>query len=198
MAQNGRLRLSAEHPPTADLLAEPATHNIEILNALNAANYSMLSSALLAHVSRLLNTCPGELLEGGHLEQHDLVELAGTDPTLEADIIRTSPTWINPPRQIEQTAEVHAVEKFKPQRTVRTAATASKAWRKASAAHINHLMKCRECYAPLSRYCAAGRDLRQLYNRTPGSTMHEVLAQGSLQSVPFQSWSCQGTRTVIC
>lgn len=165
--QNGRLQLRADRQPSADLLAELVAHKVEIITALNAANDPMLSSALLAHVARLLNTRPGVLLEGGHLEQRDLVELAGTDPALVADVIRTSPTWIHPPRQIEHTHEVHAVEEFPQQRTVHTAVTASQAWRESSAAHINHLMKCRECYAPLSRYCAAGRDLRQLYNRTP-------------------------------
>lgn len=167
LMQSGRLRLRAPRQPSADLLAELATHKIEIITALNAANDPMRPSVWLAHVARLLNTCPGILLEEGHLEQHDLVELAGTDPALVATAIRASPAWINRPQQIEQPAEVHAVEEFKPQHTVHTAATATQVWREASAAHINHLMSCDECYAPMSRYCAAGRDLRQLYNRTP-------------------------------
>lgn len=37
------------------------------------------SGVWLARVARLLGTCPAELLDGRHLEQHDLAELAGTD-----------------------------------------------------------------------------------------------------------------------
>ncbi len=164
---NGRLQLRAARQPSADLLAELATHKIEIITALNAADDPLRSSAWLADVAHLLNTCPGILLEEGHLEQHDLVELTGTAPALVAATIRASPRWINRPQRIEPPAEVYAVEEFKPQRTVHTAATASPAWRAADAAHINHLVNCRACYAPLSRYCVTGLDLHQRYNNTP-------------------------------
>lgn len=53
------------------------------------------SSVWLARVARLLGTRPAELLEGGHLEQHDLAELADTDVALVADQIRHSPAWLN-------------------------------------------------------------------------------------------------------
>lgn len=53
------------------------------------------SSAWLARVARLLGIRPTELLENGHLEQHDLHELAYTDAVLVADHIRSSPAWIN-------------------------------------------------------------------------------------------------------
>ncbi len=165
--QNGRLQLSAVRQPSVDLLAELTTLKIEIITALNAATDPLRSSVWLADVAHLLNTCPGILLEEGHLEQHDLIELTGTDPALVADIIRTNPAWINRSREVEQSPKAHAMEEFKPQRTVYTAATASQAWREASDAYTNHLMSCGECYAPMSRYCAVGDDLCQLYDHTP-------------------------------
>ncbi|MOA41233.1 hypothetical protein D3C78_1631750 [compost metagenome] len=60
------------------------------------------SSVWLARVARLLGTRPAKLLEGGHLEQHDLAELAGTDEALVADQIRHSPAWLNRPQYDEQ------------------------------------------------------------------------------------------------
>jgi len=167
VVQNGRLRLRADRPPSADLLAELVAHKAEIIVALSAANDPMLSSAWLTRVARLLGTRPAVLLKGGHLEQHDLVELAGTDVVLVADTIRASPAWINRPRRVEQQVDARASEEVEPQHTVFTAATASQAWREGAAAYINHLMSCTACHAPTSRYCAAGVDLRQLYNDTP-------------------------------
>lgn len=167
LSQEGRLRLRADFEPPAELLAEVVAHKIEIIIALNAANDSMPWSTWLSRVAHLFETCPTVLLEERHLELHDLVELAGADVVLVADIIRASPAWINRPQQVEQSAEVHAVEKVKPQHTIHTAATASRAWRKADAAYTNHLMSCRACHAATGRYCAAGVDLRQRYNHTP-------------------------------
>lgn len=167
VSQEGRLRLRAVHPPSDDLLAELAAHKIEIIAALSAANDPMPSSAWLIRVARLLGTCPDVLLDGGHLEPHDLAELAGTDAGLVADTIRASPAWINRPQRVEQPAEVHVAEEFEPQYTVHTTATASQAWREADAAYINHLMSCRACHAATGRYCVAGLDLRQRYNNTP-------------------------------
>lgn len=54
-----------------------------------------------------------------------------------------------------------------PTRYTLTAATASPEWRQARDQYINHLMGCRACHAPSSRYCATGADLRQQYNVTP-------------------------------
>lgn len=126
------------------------------------------SSVWLARVARLLGTRPAELLEGGHLEQCDLIELAGTDASQVADTIRSSPAWINRPQRIEQPVErIVEEEEGEPQRTVHTAATASPAWREADAAYTNHLMSCRACHAATGRYCAAGTDLRQHYIVTP-------------------------------
>lgn len=130
------------------------------------ASLSPPSSVWLARVARLLGVRPAELLEGGHLEQHDLAELAGTDAEIVAATIRTSPAWIDRPQRIEQAVEVRVEEAVEPQHTVHTAATASQAWREADAAYTSHLMSCRACHAAMGRYCAAGADLRQRYDNT--------------------------------
>lgn len=164
---NGGLQLRAVRQPPTELLAELSAHKIEIIAALIAANDPMLSSAWLSRLARLLDTRPAVLLEEGHLESHDLVELADADVVLVADIIRASPAWIDRPQRVEQSVEVHAVEEVKPQQIIHTAATASKAWREAAAAYNNHWMSCPDCYAAIGRYCVAGLDLRQRYNNTP-------------------------------
>ncbi len=70
----------------------------EIVKALAGTLASPLStpppsSAWLVRVARLLGVQPSELLDGGHLEPHDLTELAGTDPRQVAALIRTHPAW---------------------------------------------------------------------------------------------------------
>lgn len=55
------------------------------------------STLWLARVARLLAMRPAELLEAGHLEQHDIAEMGGTDTDMVADTIRRSPAWINRP-----------------------------------------------------------------------------------------------------
>lgn len=52
-------------------------------------------------------------------------------------------------------------------RYILTAATASPEWLQARDRYINHLMPCRNCHAPTDRYCDAGADLHQRYDRTP-------------------------------
>ncbi len=54
-----------------------------------------------------------------------------------------------------------------PQHYIQTAVTASPEWRQARDQYIHHLMECRACYAPASRYCIAGAELRQRYDHTP-------------------------------
>ncbi|WP_313210476.1 hypothetical protein [Stutzerimonas nitrititolerans] len=54
-----------------------------------------------------------------------------------------------------------------PTRHILTAATASPEWRHARDQYINHLMTCRACYAPTSRYCQTGDELRAIYDSTP-------------------------------
>lgn len=125
--KDGCLRLRADRPSSADLLAELVANKVKIITALNAANDPMPWGAWLARVARLLGTRPAALLERGHLEPHDLAELAGTDAALVANTIRASPAWINRPQRVEQPAEVHAAEEVEPPRTFHTAATASQA-----------------------------------------------------------------------
>lgn len=170
LSQEGGLRLRADFEPPAELLAELVAHKIEIIAVLSAANDPMLSSAWLARVAGLLGTRPAVLMEEGHLEPHDLVELADVDVVLVADTIRASPAWIDRSQRVEQPAEAHGGEEPEPQHIVHTAATASQAWREADAANTTHLMSCRACHAPTGRYCAAGVDLRQRYNNTPMET----------------------------
>jgi len=47
-----------------------------------------------------------------------------------------------------------------------SAATAKPEWRQARDQYLNHIMVCRACYAPTSRYCLAGADLRTSYETT--------------------------------
>lgn len=165
---DGRLLLRAERQPPADLLADLAAHKGELLVELAAANDLLSSSVWLARVERLLGARPAVLQEGGHLELHDLIELAGTDAAMVADTIRRSPAWINRPQRAEQAVERFIVEEeVEPQRTVHTAATASPAWREADAAYTNHLMSCHACHAATGRHCEVGADLRQRYRDTP-------------------------------
>lgn len=168
--RNGGLKLYAERQPSSELLAKLIAHKVEIIAALSAANDPISPSPWLSRVARLLGIHPTVLLEGGHLDEHDLAELAGTDAALVADTIRASPVWINRPQRVEQPAEVHFAEQLEPPHSVHTAATASRAWREADAAYTNHLMSCRACHAATGRYCAAGADLRQRYNNTPMET----------------------------
>ncbi len=48
-----------------------------------------------------------------------------------------------------------------------SAATATPQWRQARDRYLNHIMVCRSCYAPTSRHCTAGADLRASYDATP-------------------------------
>jgi hypothetical protein len=48
-----------------------------------------------------------------------------------------------------------------------SAATATPAWRHARDQYLNHIMACRDCYAPTARYCLPGADLHASYENTP-------------------------------
>lgn len=52
-------------------------------------------------------------------------------------------------------------------RYIHTDATATPEWRHARDLYINHLMRCRACYAPRNRYCPDGAELRARYDSTP-------------------------------
>lgn len=54
-----------------------------------------------------------------------------------------------------------------------SAAAATPEWRHARDQYLNHIMVCRACYAPTSRYCLAGADLRASYERTPMASPQE-------------------------
>ena len=123
------------------------------------------SGAWLTRISRLLGTQADELLEDGHLEQHDLIELAGIDAIVVADAIRTSPAWINRRQRTKQPVEQNADDE-NDLYTVRTAFTASTRSKLAHDQFINHLMVCSACHAPVNRYCQAGTSLRKQYDNT--------------------------------
>ncbi|MEH6365549.1 MAG: hypothetical protein V7764_04745 [Pseudomonas marincola] len=67
------------------------------------------------------------------------------------------------PEQLAQFEE----DPDQPQHYIQTAVTASPEWRQARDQYINHLMTCRGCYAPASRYCMTGAELRTTYDSTP-------------------------------
>lgn len=118
------------------------------------------SSFWLAPVARLLGIRPAELLDGGHLEAHDLVELAGSDAALVAETIRTSLAWLNrAARPASPDAVMHVEEEAEPQYIVHSAATASADWLTARDRLYQHLMTCRACHAPAGRYCPSGSEL---------------------------------------
>ncbi|WP_297841206.1 hypothetical protein [Pseudomonas sp.] len=56
---------------------------------------------------------------------------------------------------------------YLPPRTYTTAAHATPEWRNARDRYLAHILVCRSCYAPTSRQCQAGADLRALYDGTP-------------------------------
>ncbi|MGH1451283.1 MAG: hypothetical protein ACRBBM_17910 [Pseudomonadaceae bacterium] len=67
----------------------------------------------------------------------------------------------------EPAASEHQPRSHEPARQTLTAATASHDWHQARDQYIDHLMGCRGCHAPTSRYCVTGADLRQQYTLTP-------------------------------
>ncbi|WP_312477616.1 hypothetical protein [Stutzerimonas nitrititolerans] len=123
------------------------------------------SSIWLARVARLLGTRPAELLEGGHLEQCDLIEQAGIDASVIADHIRSSSAWIERKQRIELPVErIIEGEEGKPQRIIETAATAPSEWHDARNRYHNHVFPCPACHAPTGRYCQTGAQLLALYS----------------------------------
>lgn len=62
-----------------------------------------------------------------------------------------------------------------------TAATASPEWRQARDLYLQHLMTCRACHAPTTRYCDIGACLHHQYESTP---MLSVLVQTSMEESP--------------
>jgi hypothetical protein len=104
----------------------------------------------LARVARLLGTRPAELIEGRNLEQCDLIEQAGINPSVIAEHIRTSSAWIDRRQRDARNVER---EESKPQYIIDTAATATRVARRAAP-----LLK---PYTPVSRLSRSLRPLRQ-------------------------------------
>lgn len=61
-----------------------------------------------------------------------------------------------------------------PARTYTNAANATPEWRQARDQYVNHIMVCRSCYAPTSRYCQVGATLRARYDDTPMEASNEL------------------------
>lgn len=92
--------------------------------------------------------------------------LAATVDAPTAKPLSVSPAWVDRPASAEQQAII--VERLieEPPHIIRTAATASPEWLEARDRYHSHLMACRACYAPLGRHCAAGAELRAIYDST--------------------------------
>lgn len=85
---------------------------VEIIKALSGtlgkpAPASAPSSLWLARVAHILGTTTADLISSGHIEQHDIAEMAGTDPLAAAALIRCSPAWINRTPVISATSHLH-------------------------------------------------------------------------------------------
>lgn len=65
------------------------------------------SSLWLTRVARTLGTTTADLLDNGHIEQHDIAEMAGTDPLAVAKLIRTSPAWLSRTPLISAASQLH-------------------------------------------------------------------------------------------
>jgi hypothetical protein len=123
----------------------------------------------LARVARHLGVRPAELMQMGFLTDDDVSMYAGADPAEVAALIRSNPAWINraePSVYASQSPTVDERRDGEPQHLILTAATASPEWIAARNQWHNHLTACKACYAPKSRYCVTGAELRQRYNST--------------------------------
>lgn len=108
-----------------------------------------------------------------HLEQHQQPSSERTPECRnQHNVLKATRTKTPAPVQRPPLAEHPQTEDApdQPQHFIQTAVTASPEWRHARDQYINHLMTCRGCYAPVSRYCAAGAKLRQRYDHAPMST----------------------------
>ncbi|MEA9979320.1 MULTISPECIES: hypothetical protein [unclassified Pseudomonas] len=94
------------------------------------------------------------LLSG--LLDHMPPTIAGTDKSKMASRVTDRPRLV----PVERSANL-------PPRTYNTAAHATPEWRDARDRYLAHILVCRSCYAPTSRHCQPGTDLRALYDGTP-------------------------------
>lgn len=163
---DGRLLLRADNPPPPDLLAVLTACRGEVISSLSLVTPPF--STLLTRVARLLGVRAAELLEGKHLDPHDLVELTTFDAERVAYWISRTPAWIDRAQRSERSAEITIEpQNSEIQHMVLTAATASAAWRSADGAYINHRMSCPVCRGPTIRHCPTGEGLRHSYDNTP-------------------------------
>ncbi|WP_231876372.1 hypothetical protein [Azotobacter vinelandii] len=101
-----------------------------------------------------------------------LVEIASAPTAVDAQTAKTAsirPTRTDRPAPAEQQAAIVEQQVDEPQHVIRTAATASPAWREVRDQYHAHIFACRACYAPLGRHCAVGAELRAIYDSTPWS-----------------------------
>jgi hypothetical protein len=160
--EGDRLTWTADHQPPIDLLTIIKAHRLEIIAALDS---TAEAQAWLASVARLLECSPAYLLEHGFIDRHDLAEQRRIHPRFVVPLIRSKPAWVQerpgPP------APSAPEQEYNRARCALTAATATPEWRRAHDLYVNHLMLCRACYGPKSRYCVTGADLRQRYDQMP-------------------------------
>ena len=84
---------------------------------------------------------------------------AAVHPDQQHSVLKPTHAQLPPSRELLASPEGDS-----PPYYIHTAATASPEWVAARDQHINHLMTCRDCHAPIGRYCATGAELRQRYN----------------------------------
>lgn len=168
LAHGDRLTLKAKQQPPPELIAKLQTHKPEIVATLttlyrnrlacsSGVSYDWLKTHYftaddIAEIDQGMYPDPealGRLIRGSMLSRPAMPEVhTPIDTSLCVDIGNG-------------TSEINV-----PTRPY-TAAPASPEWRYARDQSIDHLMDCKACHAPTSRYCAVGADLRQQYNHAP-------------------------------
>ncbi len=162
LLEGDRLTWTADHQPPIDLLISIKTHRLEIIAALDS---TAEAQAWLASVARLLECSSVYLLEHGFIDRHDLAEQRRIHPHFVVPLIRSNPAWVQ--ERPGTPAPSAPDQEYNRARCALTAATATPEWRRAHDRYVNHLMLCRNCHAPTSRYCVTGAELRQQYDQTP-------------------------------
>lgn len=164
--EGDRLTWAADHQPSGDLLTSIKAHRLEIIAALGAANNSTAEAqAWLTRVAYLLGCSPAYLWKHGFIDRHDLAEQSRIHPHFVVPLIRSNPAWV---QERPSTPALSGLrQKYIRARRALTATAATPDWRLAYDRYINHLMLCRACHAPTSRYCVTGAELRQRYDQTP-------------------------------
>jgi hypothetical protein len=160
--EGNRLTWTADHQPSIDLLTSIKAHRLEIIAALDS---TAEAQTWLASVARLLECSPVYLLEHGFIDRHDLAEQRRIHPRFVVPLIRSNPVWVQ--ERPVTPAPSEPEQEYSRARRALTAAMATPEWYRAHDLYVSHLMLCRACHAPTSRYCATGAELRQRYDQTP-------------------------------